>query len=251
MSGLQYFYGIHTEYEPALGPISALTQVDVNGSTSVSWEWGSLGTLWVRVAWAETGLDILAELLKKSCLSLWRFFSLHKPAAVWLWKTPAETTGENWKHISTFAGFNSPLLLFPSGTLGRNCWPLFSFLNYKNYGRKVQWIGGGKLLCLWASFPMSIKSTNKSNIAIYTSWGLCEREAKRVPVAWWRWLRGHISIQVMGRSFPVWARGNSRSRWTWDIKSNTRNFIRKRAPAQTGADLLMVMCLFDSPPGHW
>lgn len=31
--------------------------------------------------------------------------------------------------------------------------------------------------------PLSIKSTNKSNISIYTSWGLCVSVAKRVPVA--------------------------------------------------------------------
>lgn len=31
--------------------------------------------------------------------------------------------------------------------------------------------------------PLSIKSTNKSSISIYISWGLCVSIAKRVPVA--------------------------------------------------------------------
>lgn len=35
---LQYFCGTHTEYELALRPSSALTEVDVNGSTSICWE---------------------------------------------------------------------------------------------------------------------------------------------------------------------------------------------------------------------
>lgn len=194
--------------------------------------------------------DILAEVLKKSRLSLWGSL-IHKPSATWSWKTPAETTWVNWKHnISDLPSLIALLWLSTSGTLGINCWPLFNFLNCKNYGPKVQWIGRGKLLCLWASFPISSKSTNKSNISIYISWGLCIREAKHIPAAPRRWLHGQISVQVMRQSLPDGARGNNQSRWTRDIKNNTRNFTRKRAPAQTVTDLLEVVFVwFSSGPG--
>lgn len=203
------------------------------GSKSLSQEWSSLeNSCCQSCPELQVWPDILAAKLKRSCLSRWGF-SVHKAAAIWLWKTPAETQEKIENTQAHLLGLIALLLLSTSGTLGINCWPLFNFLNCKNYGPKVQWIGRGKLLCLWASFPIHIKSTNKSNISIYTSWGLCIREAKHVPASLRRWLHGQICAQVMWRSLPNRARGNNQSRWTRDIKNNTRNFIRERAPAQT------------------
>lgn len=224
----------HVGLELAPGTFGPWLMASLAGSKSLSQEWGSLENSCSQSCLElQVWPDILAANLKRSCLSLWGF-SVHKAAAIWLWKTPAETQEKIENTQAHLLGLIALLLLSTSGTLGINCWPLFNFLNCKNYGPKVQWIGRGELLCLWASFPISIKSTNKSNISIYTSWGLCIREAKHVPASLRRWLHGQICAQVMWRSLPNWARGNNQSRWTRDIKNNTRNFIRERAPAQTG-----------------